>query len=65
MSKLLDQLAVAPQERTFASLDKKDGEEIGSFEPGKDAPRRLLAGRRLPKPETIFPRYVDPAAAAK
>jgi methionyl-tRNA synthetase len=65
MSKLLDQLAVAPQERTFASLDKKDGEEIGSFEPGKDAPRRLLAGRRLPKPETIFPRYVEPATAAK
>jgi len=65
MSKLLDLLAVAPDERAFASLDNKDGQEIGSFEPGKDAPRRLLAGRRLPAPVSIFPRYVEPEAAAK
>jgi methionyl-tRNA synthetase len=41
-AKLLDQLAVPPERRDFASLD-----------------RALAPGTPLPKPEGVFPRYVE------
>ncbi len=41
-SKLLDQLAVAPDRRDFAAL----------------AGKALVAGTPLPKPQGIFPRYI-------
>ena len=44
-AKLLDLLAVAPGGRSFAA--------IGPAE-------RLRPGTRLPQPEAIFPRYVEP-----
>ncbi len=46
-AKLLDQLAVPAESRDFAAL--------GSAAAG--------AGHRLPKPEGIFPRYVEAPAA--
>jgi methionyl-tRNA synthetase len=46
--KLLDQLAVAPGSRDFAALTQ--------------AP--LIPGTRLPKPEGIFPRFVEEPAAS-
>src|SRR5262249_19238413 len=42
-AKLLDQLAVPSSSRSFAAL----------------ATDRLAAGKRLPKPEGIFPRFVE------
>jgi methionyl-tRNA synthetase len=47
-AKLLDQLAQGPDARDFAAL----------------AARPLVAGTALPRPEGIFPRYVDAAAEA-
>jgi methionyl-tRNA synthetase len=47
-ARLLDQLAVAPDERDFRSL----------------AGAPLKPGTPLPKPQGIFPRFVEPAAAA-
>ncbi len=47
--KLLDLLAVPDTERTFAFLDGK---------------HRLAAGAKLPAPAAVFPRYVEPPAAA-
>jgi methionyl-tRNA synthetase len=43
-SKLLDQLGVAPEDRTFAALNEP-----------------LKPGIALPKPEGVFPRFVDDA----
>ncbi len=48
-AKLLDLLAQAPEQRTFASLGEKG---------------RLAAGLVLPAPAGVFPRYVDPEAEA-
>jgi methionyl-tRNA synthetase len=45
--KILDQLAVPAEARTFASFD-----------------RELVPGTTLPKPQGVFPRFVEPAAAA-
>ena len=45
--KILDQLAVPANARTFASFD-----------------RELEPGTTLPKPQGVFPRFVEPAAAA-
>ncbi len=58
MSKLLDLLAVSPERRSFADVDQE-----GTY--GKlDSPKRLQPGA-LPAPAPIFPRYVEPGAAAK
>jgi methionyl-tRNA synthetase len=48
--KLLDLLAVADDKRDFASLGSES---------------RLKPGMALPAPQGVFPRYVDPAAAAE
>jgi methionyl-tRNA synthetase len=47
--KLLDQLGQAPEARTFAALG-----EAGRLEPGTP----------VPQPTGVFPRYVEPEAAA-
>jgi methionyl-tRNA synthetase len=59
MAKLLDLLGVAPGDRDFAAIDA--GDEAGRF----SAPRRLKPGAPLPAPKPVFPRYVEPEAAAK
>ncbi len=46
-AKILDQLAVTPEQRTFASLGPAG---------------RLVAGTPLPAPEGVFPRYVEAEA---
>lgn len=43
-AKLLDALAIAPEDRSFASLGEKG---------------RLVSGAELPKPTPVFPRFVD------
>ena len=48
MAKLLDQLGVTPERRSFAALG--DG-------------GRLVPGTGLPAPQGLFPRIVDPATA--
>jgi methionyl-tRNA synthetase len=45
-AKILDQLGVPPEARTFAHFDKE-----------------LVPGTSLPKPQGVFPRYVEPKAA--
>ncbi|MCF8531537.1 MAG: methionine--tRNA ligase [Reyranella sp.] len=45
--KILDQLAVSAESRTFASFD-----------------RELEVGTPLPKPQGVFPRFVEPVAVA-
>ena len=58
MSRLLDLLAVSPERRQFADIDQEET-------PGDlDSPKRLQPGA-LPAPAPIFPRYVEPEAAAK
>ena len=47
-AKLLDLLAVPPDERSFVCLGSKG---------------RLRPGSQIPKPQGVFPRYVDPAEA--
>jgi methionyl-tRNA synthetase len=47
--KLLDLLAIAQNERTFAFLDGK---------------HRIAAGAKLPAPVPVFPRYIEPDARA-
>jgi methionyl-tRNA synthetase len=59
MAKLLDLLGVAPGDRDFAAVDA--GDEAGRL----SAPRRLKPGAPLPAPKPVFPRYVEPEAAAK
>jgi methionyl-tRNA synthetase len=59
MAKLLDLLGVEAARRDFAALD--NGADQGRFE----APKRLPPGRALPAPSPVFPRYVEPEAAAK
>ena len=59
MAKLLDLLGVAPEDRNFAAIDA--GDAVGRF----SAPRRLRPGAPLPAPKPVFPRYVEPEAAAK
>lgn len=49
-AKLLDLLAIPADERTFAML-------------GGD--RRIAAGRTLPQPAPVFPRYVEPVQESK
>ena len=44
-AKLLDLLAVAPEERRFAAIGPAG---------------RLKPGTTLPQPEAVFPRYVEP-----
>ena len=46
-AKLLDQLGVAADQRSFTALEQ-----------------RLAPGTKLPKPEGVFPRYVEEAAAS-
>ena len=59
MGKLLDLLAVPPEARTFAAL------ETGAAAGRLDAANRLEPGRALPAPAPVFPRYVEPEAAAQ
>ena len=47
--KLLDLLGVGPDERDFGMLG---------------GTQRVAAGRTLPPPQPVFPRYVEPEAAA-
>ena len=47
--KLLDLLAIPETERSFAFLGGK---------------HRIAAGRELPAPAPVFPRYVEPEAGA-
>jgi methionyl-tRNA synthetase len=55
MAKMLDQLAVPEDARTFAHLSTQtDGFDEASLKPGT----------KLPKPEGVFPRYVEEAAAS-
>jgi methionyl-tRNA synthetase len=44
-TKLLDQIAIPPEARTFANLGTAG---------------RLNAGTPIPEPQGVFPRYVDP-----
>jgi methionyl-tRNA synthetase len=46
MARLLDLLAVPADKRDFAALGQAG---------------RLKAGVRLPEPQAVFPRFVDPA----
>ncbi len=48
-AKLLDLLAIPPEQRNFAALD---------------GATRIAAGVKLPPPVPVFPRYVEPEAAA-
>jgi methionyl-tRNA synthetase len=48
-AKLLDLLAVRPEERHFYELN---------------GTKRIAHGRALPPPAPVFPRYVEPEAAA-
>jgi methionyl-tRNA synthetase len=50
-AKLLDILAVPASERSFARLGK--------------AETRIAAGATLPAPAPVFPRYIEPDAAAR
>jgi methionyl-tRNA synthetase len=59
MGKLLDLLAAPADARSFAALET--GEAAGRL----NAPHRLEPGRALPPPAPIFPRYVEPEAAAQ
>jgi methionyl-tRNA synthetase len=59
MSKLLDLLAAPAGARSFAAL------ETGAAAGRLQAPHRLEPGRALPPPAPIFPRYVEPEAAAQ
>jgi methionyl-tRNA synthetase len=49
-AKLLDLLAVRPEERSFAELDGK---------------KRIAPGTTLPAPAPVFPRYVEPDTDTK
>jgi methionyl-tRNA synthetase len=57
MGALLDLLGVPAEARTFAALEA--GERAGRL----DASHRLEPGRALPRPEPVFPRYVEGEAA--
>ncbi len=57
MGKLLDLIGVPADQRTFAALET--GDAAGRL----GAPHRLEAGKALPAPTPIFPRYVEPEAA--
>jgi methionyl-tRNA synthetase len=49
-AKLLELLAVAPEERSFSELNGK---------------KRIAPGRVLPQPSPVFPRYVEPEPDSK
>ena len=53
MGKLLDLLAVAPEDRVFSALEAGDG--AGKLA----ATHRLAPGTALPAPSPVFPRYVE------
>jgi methionyl-tRNA synthetase len=55
---LLDLLGVAAAGRDFGALG--DGREVGRIA----ADHRLQPGAALPPPTPIFPRYIEPEAAA-
>jgi methionyl-tRNA synthetase len=59
MDRLLDLLAIPAGARNFAALG--DGTRAGRL----DAPHRLQPGTPLPAPTPVFPRYVEPEAAAQ
>ncbi len=64
MSKLLDLLAVPPAKRTFADIEQPLTAEGHRTSADLNSPKRLQPGA-LPAPAPIFPRYVEPEAAAK
>jgi methionyl-tRNA synthetase len=49
-AKLLELLAVRPEERSFSELN---------------GTKRIAAGRTLPAPVPVFPRYVEPEPDSK
>jgi methionyl-tRNA synthetase len=66
MSKLLDLLAVPSNERDFHAVEiSVDGIDPNDPFWRVKAPHRLKAGTKLPPPSPVFPRYVEPEAAAK
>ena len=64
MNKLLDLLAVPPDERNFRDLEVWT-EDIEVDEPfwRIRAPHRLKPGALLPPPAPVFPRYIEPEPA--
>ncbi|HME83787.1 MAG TPA: methionine--tRNA ligase [Roseiarcus sp.] len=68
MDKLLDLLAIPADQRTFEAVDMKrvlDRVDVRERNWLLNAPHRLEPGRALPPPAPIFPRYVEPEAAAQ
>jgi methionyl-tRNA synthetase len=66
MGKLLDLLAVRPDERNFRAAEiSLDGVDPSDPFWQIKAPHRLRAGTKLPPPAVVFPRYVETEAAAK
>jgi methionyl-tRNA synthetase len=66
MAGLLDLLAVPDDKRAFKNVDVP----IDGIDPEDDfwrikSPHRLQPGTPLPAPKPVFPRYVEPEAAAK
>ncbi len=61
MNKLLDLLAVSPDERNFRDLEVwTEDVEVGEPFWRIRAPRRLQPGTLLPPPAPVFPRYIEP-----
>ena len=61
MNKLLDLLAVRPDERSFRALEvSPEGAEEDNQYWRIRASHRLEPGRGLPAPSPVFPRYVEP-----
>jgi methionyl-tRNA synthetase len=66
MSKLLDLLAVPPGQRSFRAVEvSPEGAQADGQLWRLRTPQRLEPGRALPPPAPIFPRYVEPEAAAQ
>jgi methionyl-tRNA synthetase len=66
MGKLLDLLAVPPDERNFRAVEFSwDGVDPDDPFRRIKAPHRLKAGAKLPPPSPVFPRYVEPEGEGK
>ena len=64
MNKLLDLLAVPPDERDFHDLEVwTEDIEVGEPFWRIRAPHRLKPGALLPPPAPVFPRYIEPEPA--
>jgi methionyl-tRNA synthetase len=66
MSKLLDLLAVPPDQRSFRAVEvSPEGAQKDDQLWRLRTPQRLQPGRVLPPPAPVFPRYIEPEAAAQ